>query len=146
MTNKSAAKLLGWLLAPLAILGGVFAILSIGSIGAPRRAPVWEGEEFGNTDWFAPLFFPILIVYIVIGFILWIWLMLSAYLPEDALGSKIVWGLHASFNLLATLFWIFVAIHQGVLNPGWHWLGLMPILVTLPVFLFSGRFFLKSQN
>jgi hypothetical protein len=50
--------------------------------------------------------------------------------------------LHFWFNLLATGYWIAWTVHfsspHSAQNPGYLWMEVLPLFVTVPVFLFSG--------
>ncbi len=147
--HHAMAFFLGWLLSPLAALNIGFLILCAFSANAPRHAPIWEGEGFGTSDWFAPYFGSSVIVYCVLCLLFWNIHLVFMYLPEDYFKPKIVWGFQLVFNFLASAFWIWVSIHSAgggsFENPGW-WLELIPIGVTIPMFLCSVWFFWRGSD
>jgi hypothetical protein len=58
-----------------------------------------------------------------------------------------VWVLLLDFNILASLYWIFLAYHFNdprFGNPGWYPLYLPPLAVTIPVAVMAGRFLFKA--
>ena len=148
MTHKGAAKLLAWILAPMALFGGiVFLFLLFSLFAAPQHHGVWEGEEMGNGDWLGPYFVPSLLIYLLLGMGIW-WLLISyAYASDGASPcSSTVWRLLLGFNILASIFWIFLSIHVHNDNSNGYLFCLLPLAVTIPVGIIAGRFLFKTAR
>jgi hypothetical protein len=122
----------------LAVLFVIFGLYA--QTHAGRHKPVWEGEGFGPPDWFMPYFLPSLIVYSVLGLIVWGCLLVLGLRLDRFVPAIFIWCLALVFNCGATLYWIFLTIHfldPQYGNPGWFWIWMCPLMVTGPMACFT---------
>ena len=84
-------------------------------------------------------------MYLLVGLGLW-WLLISfAYAPKDSsMRPSTVWRRLLGFNVVASLFWIFLSIHVHNDDSNGYLFCEIPLLVTIPVAIAAGRFLLKS--
>ena len=83
--------------------------------------------------------------YIMVGLLLWIALLAVTDLPRGGrIASRVVWGLHVHFNVLAIPFWISWDRAPNRSFAGFPGLGFVACLVVLPVLAISTTCFLLT--
>ncbi len=152
MTHRQVAKVLAWLLFPLALLGiAAFLFLFYSIFSSSHTPDPWNGNGGGNGDLFSLFFFLSLLIYIFLGILVWWVLILFAYESvEPTFRPATAWGIVFGFNICASLYWIFLAWHEHdpqIGHPEWCYTYLYPLVVTIPVSIVAtNRLFFKSRD